>query len=74
MTTLNRQGRIRPWLAALLLGAVAAGCGGDIETGSQVDEEWLLTVERNLFVELLKTPETQARIKQMLETGKPLRN
>jgi 3-hydroxyacyl-CoA dehydrogenase len=27
-----------------------------------------------LFVELLKTPETQARIKHMLETGKPLRN
>jgi 3-hydroxyacyl-CoA dehydrogenase len=54
--------------------AATALCGGDIETGSQVDEEWLLTVERNLFVELLKTPETQARIKQMLETGKPLRN
>ena len=54
--------------------AATAICGGDIEAGSQVDEEWLLTVERNLFVELLKTPETQARIKQMLETGKPLRN
>ena len=54
--------------------AATAICGGDIEAGSQVDEAWLLTVERNLFVELLKTPETQARIKQMLETGKPLRN
>ena len=39
-----------------------------------VDEEWLLTVERRCFVELLKTPETQARIEHMLETGKPLRN
>ncbi|MFZ1901273.1 MAG: 3-hydroxyacyl-CoA dehydrogenase/enoyl-CoA hydratase family protein [Azonexus sp.] len=54
--------------------AATALCGGDIETGSLVDEEWLLTVERRLFVELLKTPETQARIKHMLETGKPLRN
>ena len=54
--------------------AATALCGGDIETGSKVDEEWLLTVERRLFVELLKTPETQARIKHMLETGKPLRN
>ena len=54
--------------------AATALCGGDIETGSLVDEEWLLTVERQYFVELLKTTETQARIKHMLETGKPLRN
>ena len=54
--------------------AATALCGGDIETGALVDEEWLITVERRLFVELLKTPETQARIKHMLETGKPLRN
>jgi len=54
--------------------AAVALCGGEVETGSLVDEEWLITVERRLFVELLKTPETQARIKHMLETGKPLRN
>jgi 3-hydroxyacyl-CoA dehydrogenase len=42
--------------------------------GSLVDEAWLLAVERQQFVELLKTPETQARIKHMLDTGKPLRN
>ena len=54
--------------------AATALCGGDIETGSLVDEEWLLTIERRQFVELLKTPETQARIKHMLDTGKPLRN
>ena len=54
--------------------AATALCGGEIETGSLVDEEWLITVERRLFVELLKDPMTQARIKHMLETGKPLRN
>jgi 3-hydroxyacyl-CoA dehydrogenase len=54
--------------------AATALCGGDVDTGSKVDEEWLLTVERREFVELLKTPETQARIKHMLENGKPLRN
>ena len=54
--------------------AVIALCGGEIEAGSQVDEEWLLAVERRLFVELLKTPETQDRIRHMLDTGKPLRN
>lgn len=54
--------------------AAIAICGGDIEGGSLVDEEWLLIQERTLFVELLKNPLTQARIKHTLETGKPLRN
>jgi 3-hydroxyacyl-CoA dehydrogenase len=54
--------------------AATALCGGDIETGSLVDEAWLLTVERKLFVELLKTEKTQQRIKHTLDTGKPLRN
>ncbi|HPC58869.1 MAG TPA: enoyl-CoA hydratase/isomerase family protein, partial [Kiritimatiellia bacterium] len=54
--------------------AATALCGGDVDAGSRVDEEWLITVERRLFVELLKTPETQARIAHMLDTGKPLRN
>lgn len=54
--------------------AAIALCGGEVETGSLVDEEWLITVERRLFVELLKDPLTQARIRHTLETGKPLRN
>ena len=54
--------------------AATALCGGNVETGSLVDEAWLLTVERKLFVELLKTEKTQQRIQHMLETGKPLRN
>jgi 3-hydroxyacyl-CoA dehydrogenase len=54
--------------------AATALCGGNVDTGSKVDEEWLLTVERHEFIELLKTPETLARIKHMLDTGKPLRN
>ena len=54
--------------------AAIALCGGEVEGGSRVDEEWLITVERRLFVELLKTPETQARIAHTMETGKPLRN
>jgi 3-hydroxyacyl-CoA dehydrogenase len=59
---------------AVAKAAATALCGGDIETGSLVDEQWLLTVERKLFVELLQNPKTQQRIQHMLETGKPLRN
>ena len=39
-----------------------------------VTEQDILDLEREAFLRLLGTPETQARIKHMLETGKPLRN
>ncbi len=54
--------------------AAVALFGGEVETGTLVSEEWLLDVERREFIALLKTPETQARLQYMLETGKPLRN
>ncbi len=49
-------------------------CGGDIEGGSLVDEQWYLDLERQHFMELMATEKTQARIEHMLKTGKPLRN
>jgi len=49
-------------------------CGGDVEAGSLVDEDWLLDLERKNFMELLATEKTQARIEYMLKNGKPLRN
>ncbi|WP_300621262.1 3-hydroxyacyl-CoA dehydrogenase/enoyl-CoA hydratase family protein, partial [Dokdonella sp.] len=49
-------------------------CGGAIERGSQVDEEWLLDLERKHFFELAQMPKTQERIVHTLTTGKPLRN
>ena len=49
-------------------------CGGQIDRGALVDEDWLLTLERKHFVELAQQEKTQARIAHMLKTGKPLRN
>ncbi|MFL6592470.1 MAG: 3-hydroxyacyl-CoA dehydrogenase/enoyl-CoA hydratase family protein [Luteimonas sp.] len=49
-------------------------CGGEIDRGSLVDEDWLLALERKHFVELAQMPKTQERIAHMLTTGKPLRN
>jgi 3-hydroxyacyl-CoA dehydrogenase len=49
-------------------------CGGDVEPGSLVDEQWFLDLEREAFIELLATEKTQARIEYTLKTGKPLRN
>lgn len=49
-------------------------CGGEVDRGAVVDEEWLLKLERKHFVELAQQEKTQARIAHMLKTGKPLRN
>ena len=49
-------------------------CGGAIEGGSIVNEQWLLDLERKAFMELLKHPKTQERIMGMMQTGKPVRN
>ncbi|MBP6596179.1 MAG: 3-hydroxyacyl-CoA dehydrogenase/enoyl-CoA hydratase family protein [Arenimonas sp.] len=49
-------------------------CGGDIDRGALVDEEWLLKLEREHFVALAQMPKTQERILHTLKTGKPLRN
>ena len=49
-------------------------CGGDVEPGSMVDEAWLMTLERKVFMGLLTHPKTQERIMGMMQTGKPVRN
>jgi 3-hydroxyacyl-CoA dehydrogenase len=49
-------------------------CGGDVEGGSLVDEQWFLDLERAHFMELIATEKTQARIEHTLKTGRPLRN
>jgi 3-hydroxyacyl-CoA dehydrogenase len=49
-------------------------CGGEIDRGAVVDEDWLLQLERKHFVELAQQPKTQERIAHMLKSGKPLRN
>jgi 3-hydroxyacyl-CoA dehydrogenase len=49
-------------------------CGGEVDRGSLVDEDWLLRLEREHFVALAQMPKTQERIAHMLKTGKPLRN
>ena len=48
--------------------------GGDIKVGSSVDEDTILKLEREAFVDFCKEEKTIARIDHMLKTGKPLRN
>jgi len=58
-------------IASLIANVV---CGGDVDAGSLVSEEYLMTLERQAFCSLLTHPKTQERIMGMLSTGKPVRN
>jgi 3-hydroxyacyl-CoA dehydrogenase len=49
-------------------------CGGDVDAGSLVSEEYLMALERKHFCALLEHPKSQERIMGMLSTGKPVRN
>jgi 3-hydroxyacyl-CoA dehydrogenase len=48
--------------------------GGDVRDNARVEEDVILTLEREAFIELLKEEKTLARIDHMLNAGKPLRN
>ena len=49
-------------------------CGGDVDAGSLVSEDYLMAMERERFCALLEHPKSQERIMGMLQTGKPVRN
>lgn len=48
--------------------------GGKVPYGTEVDEQYLLDLEKEAFMSLLAEPKTQARMQHMLIKGKPLRN
>jgi 3-hydroxyacyl-CoA dehydrogenase len=58
-------------IASLIANVVT---GGDVDPGTLVTEEYLMTLERAAFCELLASEKTQERIMGMLATGKPVRN
>ncbi len=49
-------------------------CGGDVDAGTLVTEDYLMALERKHFCSLLENPKTQERIMGLLQTGKPVRN
>ena len=49
-------------------------CGGDLTYPQYVSEQYLLDLERQMFVELTAEPKTLERIHSILFKGKPLRN
>ena len=49
-------------------------CGGEVDAGTLVTEEYLMALERKHFCSLLDHPKSQERALGMLQTGKPVRN
>ena len=49
-------------------------CGGDLTRPQQVDEQYLLDIEREGFLTLLGNQKTQDRIQHILMYNRPLRN
>lgn len=49
-------------------------CGGDLSQPTEVDEQYLLDLERKTFLELCTERKTLERLQHMLTKGKPLRN
>ncbi|MBT2657423.1 enoyl-CoA hydratase/isomerase family protein [Bacillus sp. ISL-18] len=48
--------------------------GGRVPFGTEVDEQYLLDLEREAFLSLIAEPKSQQRMQHMLVKGKPLRN
>jgi 3-hydroxyacyl-CoA dehydrogenase len=49
-------------------------CGGEVPAGTLVSEQYLLDLEREVFLRLCGQRRTQERMQHMLKKGKPLRN
>ncbi len=48
--------------------------GGELSHASQVSEEYILDLEREVFLSLLSEPKTLARVESILKFNRPLRN
>lgn len=49
-------------------------CGGDLSAPTTVSEQYILDLEREVFLSLCGEKKTLQRLEAMLKTGKPLRN
>jgi 3-hydroxyacyl-CoA dehydrogenase len=67
-------GKATPHDVVVCKGLATVLSGGDTDITDVITEQQLLDLEHQVFMELLKTKATIARIEYMLENNKPLRN
>jgi len=71
---LAAQGKATPHDVVVSRELARVVSGGDTDILDEVTEKQLLALERQAFMNLIRTGPTLDRIEHMLETGKPLRN
>jgi len=72
MLNMKSGGYITPHMEFVAKKAAYCMSGGDVPQGTMVSEEYLMTLEREAFVELWKTEGTQKMAEHIMTTGKPL--
>jgi 3-hydroxyacyl-CoA dehydrogenase len=72
MLNMKSGGYITPHMEFIAKKIAVCMAGGDVPKGSLVSEEHLMTLEREAFVELWKTENTQKMAENIIKTGKPL--
>ena len=70
----RKRGLATPHDVTVAAGLAEVLSGGPADPIDDVSEGDLLALERSVFMRLVKTPATLARIEHILDTGKPLRN
>ncbi|MBN1534643.1 MAG: 3-hydroxyacyl-CoA dehydrogenase/enoyl-CoA hydratase family protein [Spirochaetes bacterium] len=72
LSDMKNGGYITPHMEFIAKKMAVCMSGGDVPCGTLVTEEHLMTLEREAFVDLWKTENTQKMAAHILSTGKPL--
>jgi len=72
MLNMKSGGYITPHMEFIAKKIAVCMCGGDVPSGTEVSEEHLMKLEREAFVDLWKTENTQKMAEHIMKTGKPL--
>ncbi len=72
MLNMRSGGYITPHMEFIAKKICVCMSGGDVPTGTLVTEEHLMKLEREAFVDLWKTENTQKMAENIMTTGKPL--
>jgi len=72
MLNMSGGGYIPPHMEFIAKKICMCMSGGDVPSGTAVSEEHLMKLEREAFVDLWKTENTQKMAEHIMKTGKPL--
>jgi 3-hydroxyacyl-CoA dehydrogenase len=72
MLNMREGGYVTPHMGEIALKIAYVMSGGDVSQGTLIDEEEMMRMERETFVELIKTENSQKMAEHIVTTGKPL--